>query len=126
MIIWNQLAFELIDSFLPYHRMQELCPIMSFIEADGTVTFMVSFMSISDCSLACSSKTSCTRLMSYSAKLGVVIYFLPLSLAPFIVLFPTFSTPVTLTFQSSNTLASFLPQSLGMSCSVSPGMLFFT
>ena len=84
MITWNQAAFDLTDDLfsLLYHGMQELCPIMSFIEVDGTVTFMVSFMSIFDCSLACNSKTSCTGLMSQSAELRGVICFLHISLAP--------------------------------------------
>lgn len=66
MITWIQVAIDLIEDlfFLLYHGMQELGPIMSFIEADCTVTFTVSFMSISDCSLACNSKMSCTGLMS--------------------------------------------------------------
>lgn len=84
MITWNQAAFDLIDDLfsLPSHGMQELCPVVSFIEVDGTVTFMVSFMSIFDCSLARNSKTSCTGLMSQSAALIGVTCFLPISPAP--------------------------------------------
>ena len=47
------------------------------------MTFMVSFMSISDCSLACNSKNKLYLTYELEAKPGVVIYFLPISLAPF-------------------------------------------
>lgn len=119
--------WPLIDDLfiLPSHRTQKLCPIMSFIEADGTVTFMVSFTSISDSIPGMQLNTKLYyfyELESWAWRGGLPSVYLtdPISCS-----FPP-SAPATLACSSLNLLGSFLPQSMDTCCCSSPEMFFFT
>lgn len=113
--------WPLIDNpfILLYQGMLQLCPIMSLTEVDNTVTFMVSFMNISDRIPSIQVKNKLYWSYQLECWAWRVTCPLPISQSSS----PLF-VPAMLVFYSLNLPGSCLLQSTSPCCSFNPEMFF--